>query len=276
MQTILPYDFVMVITALLHFHRRNKSQDTWPPNLRHCIYGNDADLIMLSLASHEPHFSLLRETTDYRPPRREKSNGAPAAPSKVDQAEKVRSKGFQLLHISILRDYMELEFAHLRSTLPGDGWNLERLVDDFVLLCYLVGNDFLPNLPGLDIATGGLNDLLAIYKELVPVWGDYLTLLGQVDLGRLEQLLGRIGSMEQEMFERAQEELDQFRARSAGRGGRGGGRTGDRSTGGGKGLGTAVSVDEYKVRYYEKKLGLSMGDTEGHATLRQRYPLCHV
>ena len=171
---------------------------------------------------------------------------------------------------------MELEFAHLRSTLPGDGWNLERLVDDFVLLCYLVGNDFLPNLPGLDIATGGLNDLLAIYKELVPVWGDYLTLLGQVDLGRLEQLLGRIGSMEQEMFERAQEELDQFRARSAGRGGRGGGRTGDRSTGGGKGLGTAVSVDEYKVRYYEKKLGLSMGDTEGHATLRQRYPLCHV
>jgi 5'-3' exonuclease len=233
---------------------------------------------MLALASHEPHFALLRETTDYRPPRRDKSNGAPSAPSKVDQAEKARSKGFQLLHISILRDYMELEFTALKAHLPGDGWNLERLVDDFVLLCYLVGNDFLPNLPGLDIATGGLNDLLSIYKDLVPVWGDYLTLLGQVDLGRLEQLLGRIGSMEQEMFERAHEELVQFQARSSRQAGRGGGRGGGRGAGNGGGGGDFQSygasgnesVEEYKARYYEKKLGLSMADTEGHVSLRQR------
>ena len=75
------------------------------------------------------------------------------ASSKTAVAEKARSKGFQLLHISILRDYFELEFSSLKPIL-GNGWNLERLVDDFVLLCYLVGNDFLPNLPGLDIATG--------------------------------------------------------------------------------------------------------------------------
>ena len=142
---------------IMEYIRREKSQDGWDPNQRHCIYGNDADLIMLSLATHEPHFALLRETTDFRPPRRNKDGSMPEL-SKVEKEEKNRSKGFQLLHISILRDYLHLEFQDLAPAMADfGGLDLERLVDDFVLLCYLIGNDFLPHLPALDILDGGMH-----------------------------------------------------------------------------------------------------------------------
>ena len=163
----------------MEYIRKQKSQSTWEANTKHCLYGLDADLIMLSLTTHEPHFILLREEV-----------------LKNRNAKKEADR-FHLLHISLLREYLQLEF----KSMNGFNADIERVIDDFVLMCFFVGNDFLPNLPNQDIADGALNTFLELYKKLLPRWKNYLTNKSVINLGLLEELLFHIAKGERDFFD---------------------------------------------------------------------------
>lgn len=84
----------------------------------------------------------------------------------------LESINFYLLHLCLMREYLDLEFRDIEPTLPFE-YNLEHVIDDFVLLAVFVGNDFLPNLPDLHIHENGVEKLFEVYKKVLPGLGKH-------------------------------------------------------------------------------------------------------
>ncbi|CAN0201775.1 unnamed protein product, partial [Ectocarpus fasciculatus] len=170
---------------IMDFVRRQRTQPGYDPNQHHILHGLDADLIMLGLATHERSFTILREQVLFGRQQKEASERKAAAMSAARDAlagvgQKAKRgehgehdgdvsphKPLQMLQLWTLREYLENEFKELEA--PGRvpfGYDFERVVDDFVFLCFFVGNDFLPHLPSLGIRDGALDYLFNVYKRV--------------------------------------------------------------------------------------------------------------
>ena len=170
---------------------------------------------MLGIATHEPHFRVLREdvfANDTKPGHCRKCNqpghkaaecrGTVAKKPEAGPDGKVPLKPFIWLHVGILREYLAIEMSVPDQPFRFD---LERALDDWVFMCFFVGNDFLPHLPSLDIREDGIDTLIAIWRDNLPTMGGYLTKDGHVDLSRAQIILEGLAKQEDAIFKRRRE-----------------------------------------------------------------------
>ncbi|THH31525.1 hypothetical protein EUX98_g2669 [Antrodiella citrinella] len=186
---------------IMEYIRLSRAQADYDPNVRHCLYGLDADLIMLGLLSHDPHFCLLREEVKF-------------GPSKSKANKSLDSINFYLLHLALMREYLDLEFHEIEPMLPFE-YSLERVIDDFILLAVFIGNDFLPHLPDLHIHENGLERLFDIYKRSLPSLDGYLNEGGVINTQRLQVILDEMAEWEKEIFQKEYADVNWYKGKQA-------------------------------------------------------------
>ncbi|TKS75349.1 5'-3' exoribonuclease 2 [Collichthys lucidus] len=210
---------------IMDFIRRQRAQPNHDPNTHHCLCGADADLIMLGLATHEPNFTIIREEFKPNKPRpcalcgqmgHEIKDCQGVAREKQGQHDEfadsmpASEQEFIFIRLCVLREYLARELTMASLPFPFD---FERSVDDWVFMCFFVGNDFLPHLPSLEIREGAIDRLVNIYKDVVHKTGGYLTENGYVDLERVEMIMQAVGVAEDNIFKKRKEDDESFKRR---------------------------------------------------------------
>ncbi len=212
---------------IVEYIRKQRLDPNYDAATKHVIYGLDADLIMLSMATHEPNFMVLREDVFWEEQRKynvcshcdQKGHMPESCPERAKTDPSFRpappqEQPFIFLNVAILREYLEVELQPAALSSPdgqaaaspsAEPWNLERAIDDWIFLCFFVGNDFLPHLPSLEIREGAIDLLIDIYKSNASALGGYICTNGSVDVARVQVILNHLGAVEDEIFRKRHE-----------------------------------------------------------------------
>ncbi len=151
---------------LLQFIRQNQNENQ---DLSYVVYGLDADLIFLSLATESEKIYLLREANEI---------------NKNESKEVLNYVSIRIMRKSIvntIKEYLleaadgllnvdkmddDINKVKQKNTLYGfDDLDETRIVNDFIFMCYFLGNDFLPHIPSLDIHQDGIESLIISYAD---------------------------------------------------------------------------------------------------------------
>ena len=131
---------------LLQFIRNNKTI------YNYVVYGLDADLIFLMLSTGLNTIYLMREGNN------------------------MENKGSDIMNFVSLMTMKQCIIDSINNIINNNNIiiNNNNIIDDFIFICYLMGNDFLPHIPALDIYNHAIDTLLETYVDTFISTNNYI------------------------------------------------------------------------------------------------------
>ena len=168
-------------------------------NAKVYFYGSDADLIVLGLATHKNNIHVLREVEET-----------------FEMKKMYESYEFLILNI----DNLGNAFNHdLTKVFKDQQFDKLRILNDYIFLTFLVGNDFVLSLPFLKIKNRdfGLPMLISIYQELKKKHHNYLvnyhpdeSTAPTINMSFFKEFVFEIGKREDLAMKEQQKEINKY------------------------------------------------------------------
>jgi len=154
-----------------------RAHPTYHKDTQTIIYGLDADLIMLTL--NHLHISenlyLYRETPEF-----------------IKNIDKTLNPNENyLLDIPLFAKTLINELSKEKKALTAITLD-NNVLFDYILLCFFLGNDFLPHFPALNIRTTGINHLINAYKFVFSEGKETLTKNRQIVWKNMRKFLAHL------------------------------------------------------------------------------------
>ncbi len=171
---------------IINFIRKEKEKGTVHDS--YCIHGLDADLIMLALGTDLEKIYILRENM-------------------------YKHGETHILNITQFGTEL-IKNMKWDTTEGGKQFRRHGAIDDFIFMCFLVGNDFVPTIPTLAILEGGIDVMVDVYKTVGREFG-HLTRVkkGETLVFRhkaLEAFLRGLSTMEKTLLQEKQMKKESF------------------------------------------------------------------
>jgi 5'-3' exonuclease len=180
---------------------RNHPDDHIEKNV--LVYGLDSDLIMLSIfnCNRCKNIYVFREEMEFKSVK----HVNPKKPGELLFLDIGRLSESILIEMipptaESLNRTMETK-APSSSKMTGNTAEKNRLYD-YLILCFFLGNDFLPHFPSLNIRTNGIHILIDTYKQVIGKYADrsFVSKDGKIQWKWLKLVIEQIAKNEKQMF----------------------------------------------------------------------------
>jgi len=131
---------------LQHIRKKDKKD-----NSSYAIYGLDADLIFLALSTQKENIYLIRE---------------------ANQMDNSQTDTLNYVSIDVMKECIHKELLSKvnKEILGSECLQMNNMMNDFIFICYFLGNDFLAHIPSIDIKnyeSNGLDVLVEAYIHTI-------------------------------------------------------------------------------------------------------------